>query len=121
MSDIELAVKRCKRLEALLEKNFGADGRGLHEKVSSVERELTPALVKRLRFIATVRNKLVHEADTDTLQDRRAYLTACDSSELELKKLAGIPTGLPWVRQLQIVMGILLLIGIVIILFAIRS
>ncbi|QDU30326.1 hypothetical protein ETAA8_54460 [Anatilimnocola aggregata] len=121
MSDIELVVKRCKRLESLLTEHFGADGRGLHEKISSVERELTPALVKRLRFIASVRNKLVHEADADKLQDRRAYLEACDKSELELKKLAGVPTGLSWPRTLQTIAFILLLIGLVIILFAIRS
>lgn len=55
MSDIELVIKRCKRLESLLGKHFAADGRGLHEKVTSVEHALPNPLVKRLRFIATVR------------------------------------------------------------------
>ncbi len=31
MGDIEIAIKRCKRLEKLLEVDFGAEGRGLHE------------------------------------------------------------------------------------------
>jgi hypothetical protein len=87
MGDIEIAIKRCKRLEKLLEQDFGAAGRGLHEKVSSVERQLPHKVVRRLRFIATVRNKLVHEADVDRLEDRREYERACDEVEKELKRL----------------------------------
>jgi ABC-type multidrug transport system fused ATPase/permease subunit len=88
MSDIELAVTRCKRLETLLEEELGASGRGLHQKVSSVQDKLPEALVKRLRFIATMRNKLVHEADTDRLDDRSDYERACDVAESELQKLS---------------------------------
>ena len=89
MSDIELAIHRCKRLETLLEEELGASGRGLHEKVSSVQDKLPEPLVKRLRFIATVRNKLVHEPDSNRLDNRRDYEQACDLAEKELKKLGG--------------------------------
>jgi hypothetical protein len=113
MSDIELAIKRCKRLESLLTKHFAAEGRGLHEKISSVESELPFPLIKRLRFIATVRNRLVHEEDVDKLENRDDYLRACNAAEAELSKLAGIPTGLSWLRTLQVIIGILLLLAIV--------
>jgi hypothetical protein len=87
MSDIELAIKRCKRLETILEESLGASGRGLHQKVSSVENALPRPLVKRLRYIASVRNKLVHEPDSDQLDDRRDYEQACDQAERELHQL----------------------------------
>lgn len=87
MGDIEIAIKRCKRLDKLLAEDFGAAGRGLHEKVTSVQTQLPDKVVRRLRFIATVRNKLVHEADVDRLDDRREYERACDEVERELNRL----------------------------------
>jgi hypothetical protein len=90
MSDIELAVTRTKALEALLEP-LGATGRGLHEKVSSVQAKLPPALVKKLRFVATVRNKIVHESAYKQIDDRAGFLRACDEAEAELRALAAPP------------------------------
>lgn len=112
MSDIELAIKRCKRLEALLEEELGASGRGLHEKVSSVEDSLPEPLVKRLRFIATVRNKLVHEPDSNQLDDRRDYEAACDAAERELKKLGGRHAGIggSWATSTGVVVGLLVVL-----------
>ena len=87
MSDIELAVTRTKALEALLEQTLGASGKGLHEKVSSVQAKLSPALVKKLRFVATVRNKIVHESDYAKIDDRDGFVRACDEAEAELNVL----------------------------------
>ena len=39
----------------------GATGRGLHEKISSVVGRLPDGIERQLRFIATVRNRLLHE------------------------------------------------------------
>jgi hypothetical protein len=55
-----LAIDTARQLESALEA-LGATGKGLHEKVSSVESTLPEALVTKLRFIASVRNKIVHE------------------------------------------------------------
>ena len=82
MSDIDLAVTRSQRLEQTLEREFGASGRGLHEKVSSVADALPKDLVRRLRLVATVRNKVVHE--NGRIDDRNRFLTAADSAEAEL-------------------------------------
>lgn len=48
-------------LEQLLEKRFGAQGRGLHEKISSVETKLPEIIQRKARYVATIRNKATHE------------------------------------------------------------
>jgi hypothetical protein len=63
VSDIETAVSYSRELEAILERKFAATGKGLHEKISSVEGTLPAAALPELRRIATLRNKVVHEAD----------------------------------------------------------
>lgn len=87
MSDIELAITRTKSLESFIEQALGATGKGLHEKVSSVQDRLQPALVKKLRFIATVRNKIVHEASYEKIDDRARFIAACDEADAELKAM----------------------------------
>ena len=47
--------------ERLLEQRFGAQGRGLHEKLSSVADRVPEKIQKKIRFIATIRNKATHE------------------------------------------------------------
>jgi hypothetical protein len=91
MSDIELAITRVKALESLLEQALGATGRGLHEKVTSVQDKLPPALVKKLRFIATVRNKIVHESDYTQIDDPDGFLRACNETEAELQAMCAPP------------------------------
>jgi hypothetical protein len=91
MSDIELAITRVKSLESLLEQALGATGKGLHEKVSSVQDRLPPPLVKRLRFVATVRNKIVHESDYKQIDDRDGFLRACDEAEGALRAMLAPP------------------------------
>ena len=86
MSDIDLAVTRSRRLEQMLERDFGASGRGLHEKTSSVEGRLPDQVVRRLRLVATVRNKVVHEEGP--MDDRRRFVESADEAERELKRLA---------------------------------
>jgi hypothetical protein len=105
MSDYELVIKKSKHLERMLEEGFGAQGRGLHEKVSSVEGRLPGPLVKQLRFIATVRNKLVHDDKMDRLDDRRGYEDACNKAEKELALLLQ-PAGKKPRRWLGIAMAV---------------
>ena len=82
MSDIDLAVTRSQRLEQMLERDFGATGKGLHQKVSSVADSMPDDLVRKLRLVATVRNKVVHESGR--IDDRNRFLTAADSAERDL-------------------------------------
>lgn len=71
-------VKRSKTIERLLEQNYGAVGKGIFEKAKSVEDRLESAIFNKLRFIAAVRNKVVHEEGYvfDGRQDD--YLSTCD-------------------------------------------
>lgn len=63
MGQIDLAVKYSKRIETILEKNFSAEGKGLHEKLHGLEKTLGQDIIKKARHIATIRNKVVHEDD----------------------------------------------------------
>jgi hypothetical protein len=113
MSDIDLAITRSRRLEQMLEKHFGARGRGLHEKTGSVEARLPPELVRKLRLVATVRNKVVHEESS--ISDRDRFIEAADSAERELKALCrgngGRSHGCIWSVAIAIVLIILAGLG----------
>lgn len=63
MSSIEMAVRNARAIETLLVERLGANGKGLHEKLSSVEKQLPPHIVKTARWIATLRNSAVHQHD----------------------------------------------------------
>ena len=84
MSAIEIAVTYSKQLESLLTEDLNAEGKGLHEKLTSVESILEPALIKQIRWIATMRNKVVHEADF-TIDDPAGFEHSCEKAILELK------------------------------------
>ena len=90
VNDFELAVCASKELEHILEAYFGAtSGRGLHEKLSVAEStgELPPALVRRMRALATVRNKLIHERDFNALPDRARFIADFEAARAELDGL----------------------------------
>src|SRR5690606_34437429 len=91
MSDIDLAVRRSKRLEGRLRRNFGVSGRGLHELIDAAKRKnaLPNDLVRKLRFVATIRNRIVHDLDYTKIDDRAGFIAACDAAERELDELAG--------------------------------
>ena len=61
MTPIEELITIAQNIETVLEEDYGATGKGLHEKASSVERKLSPEAMKKVRFIATIRNKAVHD------------------------------------------------------------
>lgn len=56
-------IEYNKKIEKLLTVKYQAQGKGLHSKLTSVEGKLAPDLVKKIRYIATIRNKLVHDQD----------------------------------------------------------
>jgi hypothetical protein len=113
MSDIDLAVSSSKRLESLLETKFGASGRGLHEKVSSVERDLPHDLVRKIRLVATVRNKIVHESNYQNIDHRKEFIATCKQAERELKALGG---GGARAKPILIAIAVVIVIVVVIVL-----
>ena len=79
-------VERSKNLEAMLKK-LEAEGRGMHELISSVQEKLEPELNKKLRFIATIRNQAIHEPEFDFESDFEAFCNACEEASQELEKI----------------------------------
>jgi hypothetical protein len=94
-SDIELAVTTARRLESLLETRFGASGRGLHEKLASVEATLPSEVLRDGRYVATMRNKVVHE-DSFSLPDRDRFLRCAQAFEKALGGQVKSGFSLPW-------------------------
>jgi hypothetical protein len=87
-SDAQLGmiVRHCQKLERFLEQHFGATGKGLHEKIGSVEDTLPQHLVRRLRRIATIRNNAVHNGEVSDL-NFADFKAQCDEVMAELNKL----------------------------------
>lgn len=56
----EIVIKNTKKIEASLQ-SMGASGTGLYEKSLSIESKLDKKTLNSIRFIATIRNKLLHE------------------------------------------------------------
>ncbi len=105
-SDLERAIRASKRYEAILSKRYSAKGRGLHEKTDSVERKLDQQLVRDLRLIATVRNKLVHQDGYDDIQDEASFEAARKRADKALKTRTGG-------RPLWPIVVVLVLLGVI--------
>jgi hypothetical protein len=89
-NDYELAIKSSKELEYILEVEFEAYGKGLHEKITSAASkcpELSAGLVRNMRYLATIRNKLVHERGFDAIPDRKQFIQKFEASQAELKTM----------------------------------
>ena len=85
-NDFELVVRASKELETLLANAFGATGQGLHEKISS-SAGLPVDLAKRMRYVATLRNRLVHDLSYNALDDRASFVAAYTDSRARLLDL----------------------------------
>ena len=68
-------------------KDLNAEGRGLHELVNNIADKFTPELNKQLHFIATIRNKAVHEPEFNLDDEIEHFRASCKEAELELAKL----------------------------------
>ncbi len=81
-------IDRAKRIESSLVQ-MGAEGRGLHEKVTSIESRLSSDLVKKIRFIASIRNQLLHDQNFDLSGDLESdFLLACDEADEDLASIS---------------------------------
>ncbi|ETO08638.1 hypothetical protein RFI_28749 [Reticulomyxa filosa] len=97
-NDYELAIRLSKELEGVLTEYFQAEGKGLHEKITSgIEKynsrnrgsPFPRQLERNMRRLATIRNKLIHERGFDAIPDKEGFITTFDESYQELQKLCG--------------------------------
>lgn len=99
-------IEYTKKIEKLLTDKYQADGRGLHSKLTSVEGELSPALVKKIRYIATIRNKLVHEEKFQDIPDNFIKI-----NKDVIKELSGQKDGLwSWIIFILLLIALFIVI-----------
>lgn len=113
MAILEEVVSRCTRIEEALRAR-GADGNGISELMDSISAQLPGDIKDRLRRIATVRNKFVHEygytfpgsdtalvAELDTIIHE---LTATEQipkrDDRSTHRGSAMPDSSPWVRTI---------------------
>lgn len=94
--DLEGVLAASKKLESLL-MFLGAQGRGLHEKCTSLEHVLPEDIVWAIRFVATSRNKLLHE-DGYVLRDLGAFQYQASSAIAYLEKASSAEPEPPVVK-----------------------
>lgn len=85
MSQIETVVRGSKQIEKLLREEFGAQGRGLHEYLSDVESQIPENIVRKGRYIASVRNKVIH--DDEDIYDVKNFNDAVEEVDAALKEI----------------------------------
>lgn len=84
-NDYELVIKASKELEYILEEYFGCSGKGLHEKLNSCKEGTIPIeLMKKIRFLATIRNKLLHDRNMNAIPDRQAFMDTFEQAKQQL-------------------------------------
>lgn len=103
---LRLVLESTDRVERLIVQKYGVQSSALHAQVDELLKpsptyyydddedgayepapELTP-FMKKLRFLATVRNRLMHEPDYDRIDDLKAYKAAVASVTSQLKQMA---------------------------------
>ncbi|WP_413113083.1 DUF4145 domain-containing protein [Thaumasiovibrio sp. DFM-14] len=102
MAEIDGVIKRSRRIESLLRQHYHAEGKGLHQLISSCEERLPHELIPKLRYIATMRNKVVHE-DGYRLSNRGDFIRTCKLCE---KMLMPRGSRFVWRLALALVFGL---------------
>jgi hypothetical protein len=93
-------LEKSQEIEYLLRTRFDATGKGLNEYLDSIPGVLPADLVKKIRFIATIRNKLVHERGYRYDGDEDDFWTLCEKvisrlSDLDPATPAAVPKWQP--------------------------
>uniref|UniRef100_A0A6T0DZY4 Uncharacterized protein n=1 Tax=Chrysotila carterae TaxID=13221 RepID=A0A6T0DZY4_CHRCT len=89
-NDFELVIRATKEMEWLLETYFDAPTEhdcGLHYKITQARykgRPLKDELIRKMRYLVTIRNKLVHERGFNAIPDRKAFKESFAQVEEEL-------------------------------------
>ena len=93
-NDFELVIRATKELEFLLEMHFNApSGKqvGLHDKISAARtpdgKPLPDVVIRRMRYLVTIRNQLVHDREVNAIPDRPGFAAGFDEVETTLKAL----------------------------------
>ena len=66
MNNLTLILGYTKYFETLIEGKLGGHGSGLHNKLNSVQASLPSTIVENLRYIASTRNRMLHEHGSES-------------------------------------------------------
>ncbi|HTB62911.1 MAG TPA: SPFH domain-containing protein [Opitutales bacterium] len=86
MSFLDEVVSRTRYVEKLLE-DFGATESGLNMALDQVGDRLKGVPTESLRYLAKVRNQLVHEHDYKFYGDETVFLHTCDDAIIKLQAI----------------------------------
>lgn len=88
-NDYELAIRASKKLEALLKQHFNAQGKGLHELISSIEKKnyFSDHTIRTMRRLATIRNKLIHDDNYNKIEDKAKFIEDFKIAKREIENL----------------------------------
>ena len=96
-NDFELVIRATKELEFLLETHFlppltmSQDKTiGLHDKISMARingKPLPDHAIRKMRFLVTLRNKIVHDHECNSIPDRPRFVKDFDEVEASLRAL----------------------------------
>lgn len=86
-NEFEMVIRASKELEFVLEEEFGSKSKGLHGKITEARRFLTSKLVRDMRYLATIRNRMVHEQGYDDLPSKEKFVATFESSAEELARI----------------------------------
>ncbi len=81
--DTAKIIKYTRKIETLLGK-LGAEGKGLHGKISSIEDMFPKQTIKQLRWIASIRNNSMHDHNFK-IKSINDFSVACDTVIQKLK------------------------------------
>jgi hypothetical protein len=77
MNHYETVIKMSKNIEMILNRDFGAQGKGAIEKAKNVQHLLSQELYNNIRDFGRIRNQLVHEVDFE-MEDFSAVVCLTD-------------------------------------------
>ena len=87
---LTVAQALCHRLETHFGAPSGKD-HGLHDKITAARDKrgapLPENVKKRMRYLVTIRNSLVHDRDVNAIPDRSAFVAGWNEVESALKQL----------------------------------
>ena len=94
MNNLTLVLGYTKFFETIIEDKFGGNGSGLHNKISSISIILPSKIVGNLRYIASVRNKMLHEHGSEKLFDLDKFLEISKNTFLYFSQIKSMKTHL---------------------------
>jgi uncharacterized membrane protein YsdA (DUF1294 family) len=86
--EVMTAIVRSSELEKILKSKFGAEGTGLVMQAINVEHLLSPEVLRKLKWIGSVRNKATHDPLDFRLPEE--YVRVCDETKAILEQLDAV-------------------------------